>query len=369
MKSFFSSLAFVLLVVYGNAQTVPYSFFIAGHTYGKPGVDNAGVHPPFKAKFTYIQNRTEIKFGIFTGDIVKQSTAQDWDEIDADVTDLGMPVYFAPGNHDGSFTTEYINRYGVGHSDFVFQNDLFLILNANGYGWNINELQLSFIDSVLDVHANSVDRIFVFFHQLLWLEKTELYGNVKPNSFEGRTPGFNFWTEVEPRFHALSNEVVMCAGDLGAASWASDFMYDNYDNITFIASGMGKGDEDNFVVINIDEQKNIDYDLICLNTTELNCFGEITDYEITDTYNHSFVNHEFSLFPNPVISGENVFIKVNSYNLTHVHVRNSFGQRVQSEIWQGQRQYRLSTNELPAGLYVIEFVTENNVSTQQLIVR
>ena len=34
------------------ADIEPYSFFVAGHVYGKPGVDNAGFHPPFKQKLS-----------------------------------------------------------------------------------------------------------------------------------------------------------------------------------------------------------------------------------------------------------------------------------------------------------------------------
>ena len=35
---------------------IDYSFFIAGHTYGAPGVDNEGVHPPFRNKFDFIKD-------------------------------------------------------------------------------------------------------------------------------------------------------------------------------------------------------------------------------------------------------------------------------------------------------------------------
>jgi hypothetical protein len=40
-------------------------------------------------------------------------------------------------------------------------------------------------------------------------------------------------------FNDLPNEVFMFCGDLGAVSSSSDVMYDNYDNISFIGSGMG----------------------------------------------------------------------------------------------------------------------------------
>ena len=34
---------------------IEYSFFIAGHTYGKPDSDNKGVHPAFKKRFDVIK--------------------------------------------------------------------------------------------------------------------------------------------------------------------------------------------------------------------------------------------------------------------------------------------------------------------------
>ena len=56
----------------------------------------------------------------------------------------------------------------------------------------------------------------------------------------------NFWSEVEPLFHNLPNNVIIFAGDLSANREATPYMYYNYDNVTFIASGMGSGINDNF---------------------------------------------------------------------------------------------------------------------------
>ena len=40
------------------------------------------------------------------------------------------------------------------------------------------------------------------------------------NSYQGREESINFWTEVEPLFSTLPNNIVMMAGDLGAGNWA-----------------------------------------------------------------------------------------------------------------------------------------------------
>jgi hypothetical protein len=119
------------------------------------------------------------------------------------------------------------------------------------------------------------------FHQLLWWDSGNKYSKIKANSFEGRAASVNFWSEVEPLFHRLPNHVVFFAGDMGAASWSDDFMYDSYDNIELICSGMGENIGDNFVIVNVDQNKNVSYDLICLNDSTLECFGEIADHRIS----------------------------------------------------------------------------------------
>ncbi|MCF8358761.1 MAG: metallophosphoesterase [Prolixibacteraceae bacterium] len=129
----------------------PYSFFVAGHTYGQPGVNNIGLHPPFKQKFSCIQSRSEIKFGILTGDIAAPvPTAKDWDEVDADIDSLGIPVYFAVGNHDMKERDLYEERYGDTYYHFIFNNDLFIVLDPNMNNWNISGKQLSFLKNVVN---------------------------------------------------------------------------------------------------------------------------------------------------------------------------------------------------------------------------
>lgn len=314
-----------------QAQQNSYSFFVAGHTNGQPGVKN-GIHPPFKEKFEYIRSRPEIKFGIFTGDIVAANPkAEDWDKVDADLDTLGLPVHFTVGNHDMENRELYESRYGNTYYSFSHQNDLFIVLDPNLNQWNITGAQLEFLKNTLNSNTSTTNNIFVLFHQLLWWKPNNVYANIGPNSFEGRADSINFWSEVEPLFTKLPNEVFMFSGDVGAGSWAVDFMYDKYDNISLIASGMGEGPGDNFIVVNILENNSVTYDLICLTDTVLNCFGNITDYRLT-TSATSYQNEsiDIQVYPNPVNNRLRVSIHSAKESLLNFHLYDLNGRKIMS---------------------------------------
>lgn len=142
---------------------ISHSFFIAGHTYGSPGVDNEGLHPAFKNKFNLIQNDESVDFGILTGDIVITGTEQNWNEVDVDLNELGLPVYFAAGNHDMTDRALFESRHGQTYYSFVHQSDLFIVLDPNIDEWNISGDQLQFLQGVLNDEVQNINNIFVFF--------------------------------------------------------------------------------------------------------------------------------------------------------------------------------------------------------------
>ena len=346
--------------------TSSYSFFIAGHTYGKPGVNNIGLHPPFKQKFGYIKSRPEIKLGVLTGDIVSpQPDAQDWDEVDADIDSLGLPVYFAVGNHDMENRPLYESRYGSTYYHFIYENDLFIVLDPNIDHWNISGDQLAFMKGVVDSNYMLVDNIFVFFHQFLWWEKDNIYSHIKPNSFAGRADTINFWSEIEPCFHQLPNKVFFFAGDMGAGYWSNNFMYDSYDNLSYVCSGMGDGNGDNFVVINVDSLKSVSYDLICLNDTVLNCFGNLTDYIISST--SSVVKPEFvSFYPNP--THDMVSLRFDRrYADVSVSIFDLFGKLVLTRKYQNAFNEKINLIDLQKGLYFVTVTVNDLHQTMKLV--
>jgi len=288
MKSLFRIVCFSLLITLSGCKKDPeiietespilYSYYVAGHTYGAPGVNNVGVHPPFREKFDLLNDDLHIEFGIYTGDIVQSGTEQNWDEIDDDLDLLDHPVYFAAGNHDIDDRPLYEERYGTTYYSFIENSDLFIVLDPNLDNWNISGEQLEFLEEVLNTHADVVDNINVFFHQLLWWSDDNIYQNVVLNSLFGRDDSINFWTEVEPLFSMLPNKTFMFAGDVGAFATGSEFMFHQYSNNTLIASGMGGGNRDNFVIVDVHEDKTVSYRLIAINGNDIDALGKLEDY-------------------------------------------------------------------------------------------
>ena len=260
-----------------------YSFFVAGHVYGFPGEpkDNIGVHPPFKNKLDLIKDNELIEFGVLTGDIVEDGGNEaEWDELDADMAYTGKEVFMAGGNHDignSKGRAVFQRRYGDSYRSFMHKNDLIIILDPNLDKWNISGVQLSWLKNTLKSQGNQANNIFVFFHQLLWCEKEGVFQNYKPNSYSGRGEEINFRTEVYELFKETGKPIFMFAGDTGV--YEQGYMYyKDANNITFIASGMGGRKQDNFIIVDVNQDKSVTFQLISLNTDDINALGKLEDY-------------------------------------------------------------------------------------------
>lgn len=248
----------------GQTSKIKYSFFVAGHTYGKPGADHIGLHPPFVNNFDLIRENENIELGVLTGDIAASGSEKNWNEVDKELKQLDIPVYFAVGKHDMIDRELYENRYGKTFFSFKHRSDLYIVLDPNLDSWNISGDQLEFLKRILVEQASSVDHIFVFFHQVLWWSQDNDYRHIVVNSTQGRGTNINFWSEVAPLFLNMEIPVAMFAGDVGAFRTGSEYIKDRFKNITLIASGMGSGVNDNFVQVNIHEDKSVSFQRIHL---------------------------------------------------------------------------------------------------------
>lgn len=264
-----------------DTQNIGYSFFVAGHVYGKPSYlykadESYGgeVHPPFREKFDFIRNYPGMQFGVLVGDIVKKATAENWDKVDSQLAVLDRPAFFAAGNHDLSDRGLFEARYGRTYFGFRHENDLFIILDPDPGNGNITSEQLDFLDSCL-TGPDSIGHVFVFFHQVLWWNEENKYRYVEPNSTDGRADTINFWTDVEPKFRALDRDVYLFCGDVGAHPTGESFMYDHYANIYLIATGMGGGKRDNFVIISVLVDGTVIPRLIALNDENIDALGRL----------------------------------------------------------------------------------------------
>lgn len=257
-----------------------YSFFVAGHTYGKHGVNNVGLHPPFEAYYDTINAYPRLLFGALTGDIVLSSTEQNWDEVDASIQRLNMPVHFAFGNHDIQWNRPLVeSRYGQSYDAFQQENDLFIFLDSNIDSLNISGEQFDFLTHTLDSLGASSEHIFVFIHHMVWWEEDNVFALAPPNGIAQKGENVNFWTEIEPLFNVLDKPVYFFSGDGGANHIARSLTYYNDGDITYITSGMGFEQKDNFILVEVMDNNDVRFKVIGLNCAEgSDCMGNIEDY-------------------------------------------------------------------------------------------
>ena len=355
---------FMLLPFLGKSQNeIKYSFFAAGHVSGYAGQDNIGVHPNFKVHFDSIKNDTLIKFGFFTGDIVATGAdSLDWIEVDNDVDSLGIPVYYTVGNHDMEDRPLYENRYGITYYSFTYNGDLFIVLDPNLAGWGIEGAQKDFLINTLNNYNKPKGSCFILCHQLMWKHiGRNKYPNVLPNSFVGIEKNNNFWIEIEPLLRSYNLNFNLIAGDVGASSLSSDFMFDCYDNITYVASGMGDVNGENYLKVNIHSNDSISFNLICLNDgTE--CFGEINTYRSSTT--PKILSDNLHIFPNPTNSVINI---QNAWEYDYIKLINTSGVTIYSNT-QEYINDRIDVNSFSPGIYFLTLTNSSSSFTKKIII-
>ena len=252
------------LISCGDAEKKnSYSFFVAGHVYGSPGTSERGLYKPFLVELLKLDS-VHYSFGVLTGDVVQNSTQEEWDILESDLDYLGVDIHFSLGNHDYKKPKLIKRKFKKTFYCFYRENDLHIILDPNLDEWNISGNQLEFLKETIKNNSELADNIFVYSHQLLWWAPDNKYHKIRINSPEGRATKINFWDEVAPLFRQLSIPVYMFAGDIGAAEWADDYSFDLDENIRFISSGMGEGKGDNFLNVKVLETKEVVIELISI---------------------------------------------------------------------------------------------------------
>ena len=253
-------------------EKLDYSFFVGGHTYGEPGVAD-GLHQPF-LKYLQGTDLQNLAFGVLTGDFVGIGDEETYAQAFEQLSFLNKPIFAAPGNHDEANAGNelFIKAFGAKYYSYVQNNDLFLFLDPDDVTWSIPSEQIEFINREIASHP-AVDQIFVMTHQLVWWETGDArFDYYKPNSLAGKTGTGNFWTEVAPIFNDLNMDIYFFAGDVGAFSTSKTVAFDQVDNLTLIASGMGGGVKDNLLMVNV-VNGSVVIDLVSLNQDNRKSMG------------------------------------------------------------------------------------------------
>jgi hypothetical protein len=233
--------------------------------------------------------------------------------------------------------------------------------------WNISGDQLEFLVTTLDSLAPVSSNIFVFLHELIWWSPDSIFSSVVINYSPYYPGSTNFWSDIEPLFADVSNPVVFFAGDLGCCSYATPFMYYNYDNVTLIGSGMGGGEKDNFVIVDVYEDS-IDYHLIALNGNDINALGELTDFSLNAEGNvEATTTSHLSFSPNP-FSNE-LYITYSGTEKVTIDLQDMMGKMLDSWILQRGEMRIINTRDLMPGMYLLTFRDHGNSGTWKIIKR
>lgn len=233
-------------------------FFISGHTYGKLQDNNLATHPKFlKEMETEGQN---FKFGIFAGDVTRDGSDKAFKLLRNQIKNFDFKVYIAPGNHDigSKFDSPkrkiYLKHFDNSYYSFVNDKNLFIILDPYINSWSIKNDQLKFLREIISSTHKKVDNVLIIVHAPIFLSKKYKI-LFKINSNAGKGKDLNYWSEVSNILKKYKNNYFLISGDVNASIDSVSYYCKKVNNVTYLATGIGKGKKDNYLVFGIKEKK------------------------------------------------------------------------------------------------------------------
>jgi len=129
-------------------------------------------------------NLMQPEFVLSVGDLVegytddKDKLADQWKEFQTYISQLQMPFFYAPGNHDVSKLGEktWKEKFGRRYYHFIYKNVLFLILcsdDPNAQLGRIGDEQLAYVKKTLEENK-TVAWTIVALHRPLWTEDSQV---------------------------------------------------------------------------------------------------------------------------------------------------------------------------------------------------
>ncbi|MFC1712009.1 metallophosphoesterase family protein, partial [Patescibacteria group bacterium] len=174
-------------------------FVVAGHIY--PGVE----YPDVLESFVSQVNETKPDAVFILGDSVKRGTEKEWQILNQYLSQIEVPFFFVPGNHDlhgGSTASKlWMEHVGYLHKSVIIGDYKFILLNSspNLIKYELSKEEIEFLKKELEDYQN-FKQVFLMFHHELWLYphinwEEKLYPIVKgkvTNVFSGNSGSYFF---------------------------------------------------------------------------------------------------------------------------------------------------------------------------------
>jgi hypothetical protein len=142
---------------------------------------NGGMRPGIFEKGVEKLNLVMPEFVMCVGDLISGYTtdtaliAKQWDEVTQIISNLKVPFFYLPGNHDITnkvMEKEWEKRYGKRYYSFNYKNVLFIILDSNDDDdYNLTRQQTDFVLKTLKENEG-VRWTFLFMHHPIWTYDT-----------------------------------------------------------------------------------------------------------------------------------------------------------------------------------------------------
>jgi hypothetical protein len=263
-----------------------FSFYSVGHLYGSPGAaGDQHPHPAFAAFVPQLSEDARLDFGVLTGDLVWIPTLEAYDAVVDCMDATGKAYYAVPGNHDeeggGTLFEQYL---GVRHRYFAYEDNLFILLDAEKEDDGVSDAQISMIREALRANPQA-ENIFVFTHELIWLDPLDdRFNYFVPNSWEpySATMPERFKDVLLPLFAQTDAKLHFIAGDSGAFDNGMYIFYEEYDGVKYMSSGIGGNTKDSILQFDVNTDGTVLIRPIALNGDNPNALGRMEDYSRKD---------------------------------------------------------------------------------------
>lgn len=252
-------------------DAAPFSFVVAGHVYGRPGLSQPRPASTLVAGARWL-SADSPDFSVLLGDTVFGWQSEQLGETLPFLREqLPGPVFQAVGNHELSDPARNEALFGARYHAFDHGGCRMVVLDSESDPWLVRGRQLEFLSAELDAAAQRAPRpraFFLFSHKPIWAmtERTVLaaiLGNDQvelPALLAGHQGPSSFAKVVLPRLRALAASVPVCcfAGDVGAFPPDNLHLFAQRDpqapGLRYFAVGLGDDPRDAFLSVQLPEE-------------------------------------------------------------------------------------------------------------------
>ena len=258
---------------YNEGEPSEFDFFVVGHLYGSPGVDDQMPARLLLQRLPEIVT-AEPNFMVSLGDVVFQKNEIEFANLhNAILNNLTFPFYNTPGNHDvandrslydAHFGSQsYLAKeYGSAHLIFLDTERVECGLDATQLKFLEQEIEKAIVDS-------ETRFIFVFMHKALVFQNAEMKAlrneAAMPNVWDCQNKnGSNPFMDNIFKPAARQKPVYIFAGDVGAwGNLSPYYQRDSWLPLTLVMTGLGDTAQDNIVRVHV-SPNGIDMDVLFL---------------------------------------------------------------------------------------------------------